>query len=354
MQPATKSTPALPTVPLARDPDGRPLEVPTDASSWLIRRLTGGRPRNLSGPDRKPLRAPTDFTESDLENMLGPGTYRLDLCDAAGKPLDVAVTVDLGEVDDARTERNASSVADVGSSLPAAASDVRLVLEANVRATQMAFQHNERTLAASLRMADTLRDGIRDLATAQAGWINTLASARGFFRNAGVAALPPARTTLETDDEEEDDDGEVEMPAGGDWKAMLEPLVGIAVERAVTTFMGMKAKAPPSSSSVEIVRPPLTLAGVLDWRKVEPKHERPVSEATEPTSAEVDKKLAEKAFAVMKHLAPAEQSRMMKLVPRAIQDPEAFQLVSNLLGMTDEAAAVWLRGHLDEIETRFS
>lgn len=42
--------------------------------------------------------------------------------------------------------------------------------------TQLAFAHNERALSPSLRMADTLRDGIRDLASAQAGWINALVS----------------------------------------------------------------------------------------------------------------------------------------------------------------------------------
>src|SRR5690606_27419966 len=136
------------------------------------------------GADRRQVELPLDFTEDDLEAMFGAGTYRLDLYDAEGQPLDLTVTVPLGERAPANANQPAEEAAVLSPVLAAHASDVRLVLEANVRATQLAFAHNERTLTASLRMADTLRDGIRDLASAQASWINTLASARGFFRNA--------------------------------------------------------------------------------------------------------------------------------------------------------------------------
>jgi len=184
------STPTV--VPLARDEHGRQLRVPAEAAHWRVRRHTRGRPRNVTGADRQPLRLPLDFTESDLEAMFGAGTYRLDLCDAAGDPLGVTVTVALGDIEPpVHAETAAAELAPLVS-LPASASDVRLVLEANVRATQLAFTHNERTLAASLRMADTLRDGLRDLANAQASWITAMASARGFFRNAAPALPMPA------------------------------------------------------------------------------------------------------------------------------------------------------------------
>jgi hypothetical protein len=84
-------------VPLARDEQGRPLPIPADAAFWRVRRHTRGRPRNVTGADRQPLRLPLDFTEADLEAMFGSGTYRLDLCDAAGESLDVTATISLGE-----------------------------------------------------------------------------------------------------------------------------------------------------------------------------------------------------------------------------------------------------------------
>jgi hypothetical protein len=98
----------------------------------------------------------------------------------------------------------------VPTSLPNTTSDVRLVLEANVRATQMAFIHNQRTLEIGLRMAETLRDSVQVLATSQADWIKSISSARGFFRNAGqpIAPVEVKQLTVTTgsgDDDENDD-----------------------------------------------------------------------------------------------------------------------------------------------------
>jgi hypothetical protein len=197
-------------VPLARDPNGRPLRVPSEAAFWRVRRHTRGRPRNVIGVDRKPIELPLDVTEDDLEGMFGAGTYRLDLYDVEGEPLDVTTMVALGEPEPVTTNQLAEDAVAIAPVLPANASDVRLVLETNVRATQLAFAHNERTLTASLRMADTLRDGIRDLANAQATWINTLASARGFFRNAQPALVQAAPVRDREDDDDDDRDNEDE------------------------------------------------------------------------------------------------------------------------------------------------
>lgn len=96
--------------------------------------------------------------------------------------------------------------------LPVTGNEVRLVLEANVRATQMAFTHNERTLSASLKMAETLRDGIQVLAQSQAEWIKSISSARGFFRNAAMAQLPPPEPKEPEEDEDDDEIDETPMP----------------------------------------------------------------------------------------------------------------------------------------------
>jgi len=108
-------------------------------------------------------------------------------------------------------DNNAPTV--VPTTLPNTTSDVRLVLEANVRATQMAFLHNQRTLEIGLRMAETLRDSVQVLAGSQADWIKSIASARGFFRNAGqpLAPVEVKQLTVTTggggDDDDGDDDG---------------------------------------------------------------------------------------------------------------------------------------------------
>ena len=79
----------------------------------------------MTGADRQPLRLPLDFTEADLEGMFGAGTYRLDLCDAAGEPLDVTATVALGDIEPPIQAENASAELAPLVSLPANASDVR-------------------------------------------------------------------------------------------------------------------------------------------------------------------------------------------------------------------------------------
>lgn len=121
-------------VPLARGPNGRPLRVPLEAAFWRVRRHTRGRPRNVIGADRKPVELPLDVTEDDLEAMFGSGTYRLDLYDAQGEPLDVTATVALGDPEPANANEPAEDSATLAPVLPVNASDVRLVLEANVRA----------------------------------------------------------------------------------------------------------------------------------------------------------------------------------------------------------------------------
>jgi len=181
------------TVPLARDQEGNPIELPDGAVGWRIRRQTGGRPRLLLDGRKQPMLFPLDYTIADVEDILPPGNYLLDVIDKGGEPLGVTIGLALGIPRNAETvepdnENSAPSV--VPTALPATTSEVRLVLEANVRAMQMAFIHNQRTLEIGLRMAETLRDGVQVLANAQADWIKSVSSARGFFRNAGPLPAP--------------------------------------------------------------------------------------------------------------------------------------------------------------------
>ena len=333
-------------VPLARDEQGRALPIPKDAAFWRVRRHTRGRPRNVTGADRQPLRLPLDFTETDLEAMFGSGTYRLDLCDAAGESLDVTATISLGE---SEPQADAPDVELVPhAALPVSASDVRLVLEANVRATQLAFSHNERTLTASLRMADTLRDGLRDLANAQASWITAIASARGFFRNASPA-LPMPTAPLSSEDEVEAEDDEPAQPA---WVEMAQPLVATITESVVKAIMNRGAKNDGGGQGFE-------LRDALDWRRAAKKAEANALAGgeTSPSMENVSEQLQRKAMDVFARLDKPEQARLLALVPKLAgraADPEMQRLAAELLPLPSDEAAAWVRAHLDDIEQRFA
>jgi hypothetical protein len=134
-----------------------------------------------------------------------------DVVDKNGEPLGVTIGLSLAMPRNAESvepdnENNAPAV--VPTTLPNTTSDVRLVLEANVRATQMAFVHNQRTLEVGLRMAETLRDSVQVLASSQADWIKSISSARGFFRSAGQPITPVEvkQLTVTTGGDEHDDD----------------------------------------------------------------------------------------------------------------------------------------------------
>jgi hypothetical protein len=203
------------TVPLARDQDGNPIELPDGALGWRIRRQTGGRPRLLLDSKKQPMLFPLDYTIADVEDILPPGNYLFDVVDKNGEPLGVTVGFSIGmprNAESVEPDNENSSPMVVPTTLPSTTSDVRLVLEANVRATQMAFIHNQRTLEIGLRMAETLRDSVQVLASSQADWIKSISSARGFFRNAGqqLAPVEVKQLTVTTgggDDDDEDDDG---------------------------------------------------------------------------------------------------------------------------------------------------
>ena len=171
------------------------------------------------------------YTTADLDDILPPGSYKLDLVDRSGMPLGATIDVEIGNLRNA-SPAESQDLDDGPVALTAGASDVRYLLEANVRSTQLAFQHNQRTLEAGLRMADTLREGIQSLAETQADWIKSLVASRGFFRNGvmpQLAALPAPVEPDETDDETTDD----AHTSGAD-RAME---LGLAVVTLINNFM---------------------------------------------------------------------------------------------------------------------
>jgi hypothetical protein len=232
--------------------------------------------------------------------------------------------------------------------LPVSASDVRLVLEANVRATQLAFSHNERTLAASLRMAETLRDGLLDLANAQASWITAIASARGFFRNASPA-LPMHTASLSTEDEEADEDDDA--PTQPAWIEMAQPLVATITESVVKAIVNRGPKNDGAKG--------FELRDALDWRRAAKKADgNALAGGEAPASIEnVSERLQRKAMDVFALLDKPEQARLLALVPKLAGragDPEMQRLAAELLPLPPDEAAAWVRAHLDDIERRFA
>jgi hypothetical protein len=245
------------SVPLARNSNG-PIDVPEEANHWRIRRHTGGRPRLVLGVDKQPLRLPLTMNEADLEDVLGPATYRLDLCDQAGNHLDVTVLITIGEpaASDAPKEADDRDPYPVPSvaPLPSMGSELRLILEAHIRAMSASFQHNERTLTTALRATDSLREGVRVLADAQAEWIKSIAGAKGYLRNAAAApavlpSAPPNVQAVSDEDDEghEDEEDEDEPPFWGDSLAktaseVVPPLVMYFMQKKSSDAAGAPAR----------------------------------------------------------------------------------------------------------------
>jgi hypothetical protein len=270
-------------VPLARDPEGNIIELPGGAVGWRVRRQTGGRPRLHLDAKKQPMVLALEYTLADVEDILPPGGYLLDVVDKNGQPLDVTVAIAIGQL------RNAESVEPdeamppvaVPTTLPATTSDVRLVLEANVRATQMAFLHNQRTLELSLRMAETLRDGVQVLASSQADWIKSVAAARGFHRGGAQQLLPPVEVkqltvnagSEETHDEEEDDvedAGEAQPPS---WLEQYGPLLNQVAQQvlpAITAWLARQNHRADDSGTGDS-GPKMELADLLNWGRMSRK-----------------------------------------------------------------------------------
>lgn len=201
------------------------------------------------------MKLPLTYTAADLEDILTPGTYRLDLVDHRGEPLGPTVQITVGNLrngaeDESSAEENepvAAVPALTANALPPGTNDTRLVLEANIRATQLAFQHTQRTLELGLRAAETLREGVQVLVEAQADVMKSMSSARGFFRNAAPPPqLPPPeppRREADPKDESDDEDDEQEPPAPAQpaWMEAVVPLVVMVTQQIVTMVMSMKS-----------------------------------------------------------------------------------------------------------------
>jgi hypothetical protein len=88
--------------PLAHDENGLPLEVPSTAAGWLVRRHGGGkgRPAAVYDADGRPLIVALDATAEDLRNAgCRPGPHRLDAVDDRRHPMGAVAYTELPGTD---------------------------------------------------------------------------------------------------------------------------------------------------------------------------------------------------------------------------------------------------------------
>jgi hypothetical protein len=284
------------------------------------------------------------YTTADLDDILPPGSYKLDLVDRSSMPLGLTIDVEIGSLRNAGPGES-QDLDDGSVALTAGASDVRYLLEANVRSTQLAFQHNQRTLEAGLRVADTLREGIQALAETQADWIKSLVASRGYFRNSAMPQL--AALPAPTEPEVEDDDAEEAPPND----RLME--LGLGVVTMVNNLFA-KFSAPAAAKSDASPKSDATtkfdLRSMLDWRHAAKQGDAARSSLGSGENAPSPKTPAElmaalppdlvrKLLEVRAQLSADEQSRLMQLIS-AMPPDELPGIAAALESMpTDELLA---------------
>jgi hypothetical protein len=258
-------------------------------------------------------------------------------------PLGATVDVEIGGLRNAGASES-QDLDDGPVALSAGTSDVRYLLEANVRSTQLAFQHNQRTLEAGLRMADTLREGIQSLAETQGDWIKSFIGSRAFLRNSApppVAALAePARPEEHAEEEEEEEE---DVPTSGTDRAME---LGLAVVTLINNFMSrFPAGAAPKQGGAKF-----DLKSLFDWRhaakqgdaarsSLAPADSAPTLKTPGEVLAALPPDLVRKLFEVRAQLSAEEQSKLMQLLS-AIPPDELSTIAASLGSMsTDEVLA---------------
>ncbi len=294
------------------------------------------------------------YTLADLDDILPPGSYRLDLVDEDGESLGVTIPITVGMYRNAAPDDNDDDGTGppdekLGSLSTGTGSDVRFLLEANVRSTQLAFQHNERTLTAGLRMADTLREGVQALAETQAEMIKALVGARGFPRNGWVPAHAAQQLPAKTD-EADGDDEENDEPEPDKTDRMMEfvTTVGTLANNILAQFKQASTTNEPNSKKPS----GLDLRSLVDWKHAAKQGNAERDESAKAPHAGLGSVLASLPPAVMmklvevrKHLEPDEQDRLMKLVTSIPQD-ELPALAATLAEMPTEELVARLRSEL--------
>jgi hypothetical protein len=197
-------------------------------------------------------------------------------------------------------------------------------------------------------MADTLRDGIRDLASAQATWINTLASARGFFRNAPPPLPPPPPTAEEDEDDNEDDDMEdTDDEASPTWIDNIKPMDwSMKAGSKLSSLLKPNADAAPTSADAEAQQESLCRRRAARKGKVarQPQQAKPMSMQARIMA---DPQLYARVMAIKELLTPAEIAELFELAS-ASTDREQQSLIELVKEHSPQRAVRVIRHVLDE------
>lgn len=374
--------------PLARDSQGNLISIPDGTAAWCLKRETGGRPRTILGPDRQPARFQLDITRDDLETMLGAGTYRVYALDSVGETLDYVTTIVIGTEQGEREDEVA-----VNSNARSLGSDLRHALD-TIR-----------------EMARAQADSLKSVAMSQADWVKGLAAAKQMPRN-GIQFLPPPppRMYEEDDGEQEGDDEEDEPQPGSElpqWAAAIQESVK-QVTQAVSAVAAVKqmqaaAAAPalrnatPSAPqrnamahlaqiNARLTRKERTYVNLIlrgkaadeltnelvaldldaavafvkeavafaeSQRDDGTNDEARVPDAPPRVEAPVAKDFMSHVMAVSAHLTAEESSTVMALLPRLAPD-RTQELTKQLLAMSPQDAAAWVRENLKTLVTEVS
>lgn len=345
---APKTEPQHP--PLARDAQGNLLEIPDGTAAWRICRQTTGRPKEIVGPDKRTLRFPLDTTAEALIDLCGADVYRVYALDDVGVVLDYVVTVDVTR--EPRQPRNAAQadaplLPAVHATVATPGTDLRFALEA---------------------MAQMMRvngEAMRAIAESQADWVKSIASARGFFRNAPPPYVPAAPPEDEVDEYEDE-------PAPS--KTIYDVLAPIAeslapsVKPIVSMLTSGAGDAPRNSAAIAVGGAgdfDAELAARPDWEardfvnlnyaaaKARAKKAARQASAMPKASLQArvmsDPKLLAHFMAIKALLQPDEAMKLLALGER-MSEREQESLLAEVSARSAEDAALLLRALLVELD----
>lgn len=355
--------------PLARDAQGNLVAVPEGAASWCLKRDTGGRPRMVVGQDRLPARFSLDTTAADLEAMLGAGTFRVYALTEVGEVIDYVTTVNVGR--EAADEPAAVPGLGGAPARGGGGSDLRFALET------------------ILQMARAQSDSLRAVAEAQADWVKGLATAKALPRNAAhvPAPLPPTVAVRAEDEDDEEEELEDEPPMAP-WMELVNQIAPVVQTYGEVLKAKFSPPPPPRNAAAMVpvgrnamihlseINASLTpierkflnlvlrgqggaevtdiLLG-LDVEQavgfVKDHVERAQAErkaaSVEPPSGHQGDFMAH-VMAGAAFLSAEERMTVMRLLP-GFPPVRLEEMKAQLLAMTPEEAAAWLRQNLDAL-----
>ncbi|MBX3155291.1 MAG: hypothetical protein KF773_04785 [Deltaproteobacteria bacterium] len=262
--------------------------------------------------------------------------YRMYALDEVGKVLDYVVTVDTRETRELL--RNAGAEPSL---LPAVrtsavpSSDLRFALE---------------TMGQMMRANS---EALRAVTEAQAGWVKSIASTRGFFRNGSMPTPMPMPEATRVEEDEGDDDAE---PVQG--KTIFDVLAPLAEHWApsVKSLMSMLAEGAGAKALVTgATRPGLELRELVDLRYAAEKGTaRREAKQTAATKSSLKARVVADPnlmahFLAIKELHEPEEAEKILALGERISEEQQDWLLAQVSAVNPAEAAAVLRTMLAEL-----